>query len=205
MSHALTYDTFPPHSNLRREIVGDGITITAAAEEPNPQVRRVQLQRAAFSGALLSGALLAAFILAIASTYVAHRRYMDAPLFAALVIAFIVFCGAMFAFIWRVQYAARIDALERALRQTTILAATPGKLLIETAGPFGQASYELLGFVENESRSVVDFRRGRCGGGRPVDCLEIVLADGKTIHVLPGRDEAELRWVVRTLRGAVGI
>jgi hypothetical protein len=32
-----------------------------------------------------------------------------------------------------------------------------------------------------------------------------VLADGKTIHVLPGRDEAELRWVARTLRGTVGI
>lgn len=194
MTHVLTYDTFPPHSHLRRE-VGDGvIKITAAADEPNPQARRAELQRAAVSAALLSGALLVAFVLAVASTYLAHRRYMGSWLFAALVASFVVFCAALFLLAWRATYAARIERLERALRQTTILVASPGRLLVETAGPFGQASHDIT--------NVLDMRRGNLDGER---CLEILLSDGTRVRLLPGRDDAELHWVARTLRSSIGV
>ena len=194
MTHVLTYDTFPPHSSLRRE-VGDGvITITAAAEEPGAHARRVELQRAACAGALLSGGLLAAFVLAVASTYLEHRRYIGFWLFVVLIAAFVVFCAALFLLMWRAAYAARLEKLERAMKQTTILVASPGRLLVETAGPFGQASHAI--------ERALDFRRGRLDGYR---CLEILAPGGERVHVLPGRDDAELHWVARTLRSTVRI
>lgn len=198
MPHVLTYDTLPPHSTLRREISDDVVKITAAAEEPGSHAKRIELQRAALSAALLSGALLVGFILAIGSTYRAHRGYMGAGLFTVLVVAFAVFCAALFLLLWKMQYASRIDALERAFRQTTILAASPGRLLIETAGPFGQASHDLDG-------STLSFRRGRWRVEKPVDCLDVMVGDDRIIQVLPGRDEAELRWVARTLRTTIGV
>jgi hypothetical protein len=201
MTHVLTYDTFPAHSSLRREVSNGSITITAAAEEPGPHARRVELQRAALSGALLSCGLLIAFVLAVASTYVAHRRYMGFWLFVVLVAAFVVFCAALFLLMWRAAYAARLEKLERAMKQTTILVASPGRLLVETAGPFGQASHDLCTGVGGPSH-LIDFRLGTLGWHH---CLAIVLATGQVVRVLPGRDEAELRWVARTLRGAVGV
>ena len=201
MTHVLPYDTFPPHSSLRREVSDGCIKITAAAEEPGTRARRLELQRAALGGALLSAALLAAFVLAVASTYLAHRRYMGFWLFTVLVASFVVFCAALFLLMWRAAYAARIEKLERALRQTTILVASPGRLLVETAGPFGQQSYDLCTRAGGPYR-VSDLRLGSI---ERHNCLLIVLATGQLIHVLPGRDDAELNWVARTLRGTVGI
>jgi hypothetical protein len=201
MMHVLTYDTFPPHSSLRREVMNGSIKITAAAEEPGPRARRVELQRAALGGALLSAALLAAFVLAVASTYLAHRRHMGFWLFTVLVISFAVFCAALFLLLWRAAYAARIEKLERAMRQTTILVASPGRLLVETAGPFGQQSHDLCTRVGGPYR-VTDFQLGSI---ERHTCLLIVLATGQRIRVLPGRDDAELDWVARTLRGTIGI
>ena len=194
MTHALTYDTFPPHSSLRREVSNGAIKITAAAEEPGAHARRLELQRAALSGALLSCGLLIAFVSAVASTYLAHRRYMGFWLFVVLVAAFVVFCLALFLLMWRAAYASRLEKLERAMKQTTILVASPGRLLVETAGPFGQASHEIDHFL--------DMRRGKLDG---LSCLEILLTSGQRVRVLPGRDESELHWVARTLRGTVGI
>ncbi len=196
MLHSLTYDSFPPHSTLRRETVGEVMKITAAAEEPSAHARRLEMQRAALSAAVLCAALLAGFLLAISSTYRSHRQYMGSALFAVLVAAFVIFCIALFLLLWKTQFASRIAALERALRQTTIIAASPGRLLIETAGPFGQASHDLDG-------STLSFRRGRLRLERPVDCLDIISMEHRVIQVLPGRDEAELGWVVRTLRATI--
>jgi hypothetical protein len=201
MTHLLTYDTFPPHSNLRREVSNGSIKITAAAEEPGAHARRLEWQRAALAGALLSGGLLSAFVLAVASTYLAHRRYMGFWLFVVLVAAFVVFCAALFLLMWRAAYAARLEKLERAMKQTTILVATPGRLLVETAGPFGQASYDLSTRLGGPYR-VIDFRLGSIGWH---NCLVIVLASGQLVRILPGRDSAELDWVARTLRGTIDV
>ena len=122
-------------------------------------------------------------------------------MFVVLVAAFVVFCAALFMMMWRAAYAARLDKLERAMKQTTLLIASPGRLLIETAGPFGQASYDLCTRVGGPCR-VTDVQLGSIGNHA---CMLIVLASGQLVRVLPGRDDAELDWVARTLRGTVGI
>jgi hypothetical protein len=194
--HALTYDTLPAHGTLRRDVELNVLSITAAAQEPDERMRRVARVRSAVPAALLSGALLVAFLAALASTYLDHRRYIGAALGAVLFVAFVVFCGALFLFVWRAQFTARIDALELALRQTTILAASPGRLLIESAGPLGQASHELA----SDALAI-------CVAGSALHpslaCLEIVARDHAPLQLLAGRDESELHWVARALQGAL--
>jgi hypothetical protein len=200
MTHALTYDTLPPHSTLRREVADGVMKITAAAEEPTDAARREARLRAALPAAMLSGALLVAFIAAVGSTFLANRRNIGSELMVVLFAAFVVFCAALFLLVWRAQYAARVEALERAFRQTTILAAAPGRLLIETSGPLGQESQEVH-TARDEAGGIVGMRLSR---GGCMSCIHILVSgriDGP--RVLCGRSEAELRWVLRTLEAAL--
>jgi hypothetical protein len=200
MTHALTYDTLPPHSTLRREVVDGVLKITAAAEEPSDTARRDARLRAALPAAMLSGALLLAFLAAIGSTFLANRRNIGSGLMVVLFVAFVVFCAALFLLVWRAQYEARIDALESAFRQTTILAASPGRLLIETFGPLGQESQELRTSYDGDGELVCM----RLSRGGSISCIH-VLVSGRTdtVAVLCGRSEAELRWVLQNIEAAL--
>jgi hypothetical protein len=194
---ALEYDTLPAHSRLRREFADGVLKITAAAETPGPLVRRAALFRSALPAAMICFATLVIGFAVFGSMYMTNRALMPWPLSFSLFGAFVVLCMSLFAFVWRIQYSVRLEAAERALKQNTILAASVGRLLIETNGPFGAASHDLA--------AVHGIRRGSTSDARPVSCLEIVLTNGSSIRVLPGRDEAELRWVAlaltQTLRG----
>src|SRR3954464_6632126 len=184
MSHRLTYDTLPAHSQLHREYADGVVKIIAAPEEPGPLVRRAALRRSALPAALIWFATIVVGFAVFGATYLSHRPFMPDWMSLALGIAFTVFCVALFLLAWRIHYAARLSAAQRALRQSTVLAASPGRLLIETSGPTGTARYDLKHSVA--APSIRTFRRGRCELDRPVDCLEIVLSDGTLIHVLPG-------------------
>jgi hypothetical protein len=122
---------------------------------------------------------------------------------ALLLGSFIVFCAALFALVWRAQYASRLDAAASALRQATVLAASAGRLIIETSGPLGTTSHDLKQCRGSEARTIRAFRLARCDRQRRVDCLQVLLSDGTTIHVLPGRDVVELKWVATALRSAI--
>lgn len=196
MPHALTYDTLPSHSTLRREVHQGVLTIAAAAQEPNERMKRVARLRSAVPAALLSGALLVAFLAAIGSTYLDHRRYIGAALGAVLLVAFVIFCGALFLLVWRAQFAARVDALELALKQTTVLAASPGRLFVESAGPLGQVSHEF-------AAEAPMMRVARSAAHPSLSCLEISAPDRLPLQLLAGRDESELRWVARALTRAL--
>lgn len=196
MPHPLTYDTLPAGSTLRREVADGVLTITAAAQVPDAQMKRRMRQRSALPAAMLSGAMLVAFIAAFGSTYLAHRRHIGAALGVVLFVAFVVFCSALFLFTWKAQFGARIDVLERALKETTILAASPGRLQIETSGPRGSASYDL-------PSEALNLRIARSSVHPPHLCLEIVARDGIAIQLLAGREEAELRWVSHWLQAAL--
>jgi len=190
MSHLLTYDTQPPHSRLKRELRDGVLRIIAEAEEPGPLVRRAALLRAAVPASLICFVVLLVGLATFGGMYQVNRRSMSSAMSLVLITAFVVFCGALFALVWRTQYAARLDACGKALRQNTLLAASPGRLLIESAGPNGSSSLDLNGTVRS-------FRLGRCDPY--VDCLQILLSDAARINVLAGRDEVELRWVAQAI------
>jgi hypothetical protein len=196
MSHPLTYDTLPQHSTLRREVEAGVLKVIAATQEPDARMKRLSRTRSAVPAALLSGALLLAFVAALASTYLSHRRYIGAGLGTLLFASFVIFFGALFLLVWKSQYAARIGGLERALRQATIIAASPGRLSIETTGPLGAASHDLLA-------TELALRVGRCTSHPNLACLQILRPNRIPLQLLAGRDDAELQWVARAVGSAL--
>ena len=201
MSHQLTYDNLPSHSRLQREYVDGVLKITAGSEEPGPLVRRAALLRAAVPASLICFCTLVVGLAIFGATYEEHRRYMSSALSAALFIAFVVFCAALLALVWRIQFAARIEAVETALRQTTILAASRGRLIVESSGPFGAVSHDVK--FDSPDRALDSILLSRCDDRFQIGILEIVLKDGARIRVLPGRDDTELRWVANALLSAI--
>jgi hypothetical protein len=84
-------------------------------------------------------------------------------------------------------------------QQATVIAVSATRLLIETSGPFGNASYDL---AADEFRNVT-VGRSRLSDDRDksrrLDHLTLVLADGRAIPLLPGRECAELAAVAGLL------
>jgi hypothetical protein len=192
----LTYDTLPPHSRLHRDFADGILQISAAAEEPGPLVRRAALIRSALPAAMISVVVLVVGFAVFGSMYLANRRLMPGWLSLALGLIFIVLCAALFTLVWRIQYSSHLERIEKALRQSTIIAASPGRLLIETDGPFGAASHELRSDLR--SLGVIP-----CAVDPHLDCLQIGLVNGTRIELLAGRDRVELDWVARQLISTV--
>lgn len=203
MPHALTYDTLPSHSRIRREVVDGVLRITASAEEPGPMVRRAALNRSAVPAGLISGLGLLSCVAVFGVLFQTNRRTLGTELTGLLDIAFLIFCVALFALIWRVHYFSRLDAVQSALKQTTILAAMKDRLIIETSGPAGTASHDL--YVQGTAPTIVSIAIETCDERKYVDCLLIALSDGTRIPLLPGRDLDELRWVSRAVKEAIGL
>jgi len=201
MSHRLTYDNLPSHSRLHREYVDGVLKIIAGPEDPGPLVRRAALLRAAIPASLICFCALIVGFAIFGAMYAQNRRNLSTDLSAALFIAFVVFCAALFALVWRIQFASRIEASETALQQSTILAASRDRLIIETSGPFGAASHNLQ--FDSTDRAVGSIRLARCNDRFGIGILEIVLKDGAHIRILPGRDDTELRWVASALLAAL--
>jgi hypothetical protein len=198
----LAYDDLPPGSDIRREYDGDGearqVTITVPAGEPPTPVMRVALFDSFASGArTMSALLLLAFLLFTIG--LRNNRVSGVPLAYAWAF-FAVFCAALVLLVAWVRYGLQLDAIRYGRRQMTVLAATPTRLLIETAGPFGVASYDFA----RERIAGLSVARGVLRDERNlprrVTHVALSLSDGRTICLLPARDERELLWICGAVR-----
>lgn len=202
MSQLLTYDNLPPHSRLIREMGRDTLTLTARPEEPGPFLRKTLLRRAAVKSAGISAVVIALLLLIFGRMYLDHRRGMSASISLMLEVAFIIFCIAAYALAWRVHYSKLLDDWGKLLQQTTIVAASPGRLFIETSGPLGAASHQIY----SDSPAGVDrLEISQLKDHPGISCLDIVRKDGTRTQILPARDETELRWVAHVLSTAIQI
>ena len=198
----LAYDDLPPGSDIRREYGGDGearqVRIIVPAGEPPPSVMRVALFDSFASGARASWALLLlAFLLFVIG--LRHNRVSGVPLAYAWAF-FAVFCCALVLLVAWVRYGLQLDAIRYGRQQMTVLAATPARLLIETTGPFGIASYD---FSREQIASLSIARgvlRDERNLPRRVAHVALSLKDGRTISLLPARDERELLWICGAMR-----
>jgi hypothetical protein len=189
----LSYDDLPPGSDIRREFIEWGVRISVPAGEPS----RAALREAAYS-ALISGAGIGAGIVVFAAGMFIYgvrvNRVSGVPLLWARAF-FAVFCAAVVLLVAWVRYGMIADALRAGRRQSTALAAENGRLIIETAGPFGVASYDIAGErIRSIAAGAARLQDDR-GNVRRVRCLTILLSDGWSIALLPGRSVRELMWV----------
>jgi hypothetical protein len=209
----LAYDDLPPGSDIRREYAGGAgagdsaaareVKITVPAGEPPRAAMKVALFDSFAAGARSSLALLLlAFLLFTIG--LRNNRVSGVPLAWAWAF-FALFCAALVLLVVWVRYGMTLDAVRVGREQMTVLAATPARLLIETAGPFGVASYDFA----REKVLALDVRHGPLRDDRNlprrVPHVAVALADGRTILILPGRDVRELRWVCATVRQTMGL
>ena len=211
----LAYDDLPPGSDIRREYDGDGggdgdgdgpvrqVKIIVPAGDPPPTVLRVALFDSFASGARASWALvLLAFLLFMIG--LRNNRVSGVPLAYAWAF-FAVFCAALVLLVAWVRYGLQLDAIRVGRQQMTVLAATPARLLIETTGPFGVASYDF----PREKIAGLSITRGPIRDDRNlprrVTHVALSLNDGRTICLLPARDERELRWICGAVRQVMGM
>ena len=195
----LSYDDLPPGSDIRRERDGDGtVRITVPAGDPSRAAVRQLIFDAMVWGALGSVPLLLA---ALVLFYIAIRSQgiSGGQLFAAWG-SFGLFCAALIWMVARVRQGAFSEDMRAGRRQSTVIAATRSRLLIETAGPFGNASKE----IGADAVKAIAVRRQIVMDGqarsRMVWHLQIALRDGGTVALLPGRHPTELAIIASTLR-----
>jgi hypothetical protein len=201
----LAYDDLPPGSDIRREYSGDGdareVKIIVPAGEPPPAAMKVALFDSFASGARASWALLLLSLL-LFSIGLRNNRITGVPLAWAWLF-FAVFCAALVLLVVWVRYGMMLDAIRAGREQMTVLAATPTRLLIETAGPFGVAGYDF----SRDKLAAITIRRGVLRDDRnlPRRVVHVAIAttDGRTIAMLPGRDARELQWVCATVRATM--
>lgn len=193
----LPYDDLPPGSDIRREYRGELVKITVPAGEPPAPAKRAVAQAAIVSGAISSWALLLLALLVFAY-FVRMNRIGGEPLTWAVAF-FAVFCTAIVALVAWVRFGMKLEDLQAGRRQATVIAVTPQRLMIETSGPFGSAGHD----IDQASLMRVSIDRAllrdQDGRGRRLEHLQLQLAGGKRVRILPGRDRTELRWVAHAL------
>lgn len=198
--HTLTYDDLPPGSALRRQFGEDGsVAITAPAGEPSHAARRAALHVTGVVAALMSASLLVVLCLFVPVMSDGRPR-IDPALRLLGIILFAVFCGGIFLLNWRTLFDKRMEWLSKARQQSTLLYASPARLLVETSGPEGDRSLDL------PAEAIHSIRLGPTGlfPREFPCCLQITATDGSVHRLLTGHHRGELTWVVDTLRQTLG-
>jgi hypothetical protein len=194
----LAYDDLPAGSDIRREYLDRSVRISVPAGEPPSGALREAAYAALAGGAAASWALLV--LAGAVFFYSVHaNRVSGVPLLWARAF-FAIFCAAAVMLVAWVRYGVMSDAIRAGRRQATALAAEAGRLIIETAGPFGVASYDL---PATRIRSIAPARErlhDDRGDVRRVNCITIETNDGWKISLLPGRSPRELAWVASAVR-----
>jgi len=210
----LVYDDLPPGSDLRREYhpssgeSGTTVTITVPGGEIPPDLRRRESGTAMVRAAAVAAVLVLILGFAAFGVYRNNLRRLDPWLRLGAQGLAIAFTLGLFVLIWRIDRDARLDSLGKARRQSTVLHADGRELLVETAGPYGQASHRLAGERVRGFgvARVVSHDAGLLMSALP--WLVIHLDDGPSLHLLPGREAAEIQWVIvsvqRALQGGDG-
>jgi hypothetical protein len=200
----LAYDDLPPDSDLRREVSADGVTVIAPAGEVSCTSRRAVAIGAMWWAAVLGTVGVGLLTAAGAVAFWENVRRMERPLRLGAEVLYAAFAGGIFAMLWRARRDVWLEALAKGRRQSTILHATPQRLVVETSGPYGAASHVL---PRDQIRSI-DARPLRPPGGfgsPEFPWLVITLADGTRVATLPARDVVELRWATGALEQVLRI
>jgi amino acid transporter len=206
----LSYDDLPPGSDLRREYRttsaherGTTVIITVPGGDVPAEIRRKESRAAMVRAAAVAAVLVLILGFAAFGVYRDNLRRLDPVLRLGAQVLAIAFTVCLFLLAWRIDRGARLDSLGKARRQSTVLHADRHELLVETAGPFGQASHRLAG---NRIRGFAVARIVSHDAGLLLITLRWLVIhrnDGPSLHLLPGREAAEIQWVILSLQRAL--
>src|SRR4051812_3719427 len=108
----LTYDTLPPGSSLRRQVLEDGtVTILAPAGEANPLARTQAMWATGWRSAVFAVSICGILFSVFAPLYLNARRQNPQWVSTLLAIASGLFLIALFFMIWFVWYRAWLEKM----------------------------------------------------------------------------------------------
>src|SRR5688572_15559357 len=157
MSHSLPYNTLPPGSSITVSDDGGGtITLSAPARDQAGRGvrRRVAIDAAWTAGVYGAGLLL---LLGTVSYGVVRANWNYIPWAWAAPVAS-VFVLALFALLWQSVYRRKLDTAIGPMSQATVLAVRPQRLLVETTGPLGNESHDLMRTQVKDIKLLLDLR-----------------------------------------------
>jgi hypothetical protein len=196
----LQYDPLPAHSTLVRESAASGgVVITGAAGDVSARARSAAMRATAAAAGVFSAIPIG--LGAIVLGPMAWRHRVALPRWTGVLAG--VLCAAVFALVWHVLYGRVLAAMERARRQSTIIAVESGRLIVETTGPLGNDSFDVR--ADEIANVRVDRLRGVVRDNPPprAACVAVELRHGPTIRLLEGWDEQELEWTSRAIASAL--
>jgi hypothetical protein len=195
----LAYDELPDGSDIQREYINGGVQIKIPGGDLPPAVRERLINQTKILAALVSLPILAAALLL--GCFLFDLRRLDSSLGIVACILFGVIAWALVQLIWRLQFRAWSECIERFRRQSTVIFADSNRLLIESAGPLGESSYEIaIGDIQRIGIGLDDrWRHPWMALG-----LRFRFVNGPPIFILPGRDTSELKSITRSLRQFIG-
>lgn len=196
---SIEYNTLPPGATIAVADDGETITLTASArEEPGEALRRRCLTQSAIE-ALVYGTGVLLLIGALSYGFV-RQQWPFLPWWTPAL--FGVFVLALFALLWQSAYRKKVDAVLGPLRQSTVIAVRPQRLLVESSGPLGESSLDLTRTQIRDIKLLLALRENE---ESKTDAIAIFTHDGQLIRILPARDPEELRWVAKLLRRTLRI
>ena len=193
----LEYDDLPEGSDIQRRRRADEETIFIPAAVPPPRVRRRIAQEA-----MLASAGICALFVGLAGAggaYFMEVWRLSTPLLLAATALFAIINLAAFIFVWRLRFAARLEAVAAARGRATMLVIRPGGVIIDIAAPARSDHHEISAGGIAATQIVHAPEENSWGVNDPVAILELQLVDGRVIPLAPGREEAELELIGRTL------
>jgi hypothetical protein len=205
----LSYDDLPLGSDLQREYhpssgqPGTTVTITVPGGEIPPDLRRRESRASMVRAAAVAAVLVLILGFAAFGVYRDNLRRLGPGLRLGAQALAITFTVCLFLLVWRIDRDTRLEAFGKARRQATVLHANRYGLLAETTGPFGQASHRI---AVGRIRALAVARVALHDVGPPSVALRwlvVHLDSGPSLHLLPGREEAEIRWVMQSVERAL--
>jgi hypothetical protein len=195
----LAYDELPEGSDISREFREDGVTLIIPAGQLAAAGRRRAYALAINPAAMIS---LQALGFAFAITWFAFLRFSYPPqvLLPVIIALLCIITAAVFALVLRALGMSRVHAIENARQQSTVINATKERLAIESAGPVGAISTS----VPRDQIEWLDLAT-QPHRGIALAAVRVMLSKKRVISIGLGRDELELRWVVRILRNTLAI
>jgi hypothetical protein len=199
----LGYDDLPAGSDIRREFLDGGVRIAVpAGEAPREAIREAAKSALAWGAAVSAALVLLAWVIFVYGVRI--NGVSGIPLLWARAF-FAIFCAAVVMLVAWVRYGVISDAIRAGRTQSTALAADRSRLMVETDGAFGAASYDLpaerIRSIVAGQRRLEDDRRSV----RRMNCLVIHLNDGRDITLLPGRSPRELKWIAAAIGERLGV